>query len=88
MSNRNKWAHWRDQKPKNNPYMKYVVGLPLFVLGILLVWSGIQGTRDNVMWFYHFSARWGTMVISPTWSLIVIGSAFVIAGASVLILPD
>jgi len=88
MANRSKWAHWNRPKPEKNPVMKWVVGVSSLVLGILLFWAGMQGTRDHVLWFYHFSERWGSMVVSPTFSLFIIGGVFIFAGLVVLIARD
>jgi uncharacterized membrane protein YphA (DoxX/SURF4 family) len=87
MSNRNKWAHWNRDKPEPNPLAKWAVGLIGVVLGSLLIWSGIQGIRDHAMWYWHFSERWGSVVVSPTYSLFVVGGVFLVAGV-VLVVRD
>jgi hypothetical protein len=84
MSNRNKWAHWKNTKPNPNPMAKWAVGITGIVLGSLLIWSGIEGIRDRVMWYWHFSERWGSFVVSPIYSLFVLGGVFLLAGVVVL----
>jgi hypothetical protein len=85
MSNRNKWAHWNTIKTKPNPVAKWSVGITGIVLGSLLVWSGIQGIRDHVMWYWHFSERWGSFVLSPTYTLFVLGGIFLVGGIIALL---
>jgi hypothetical protein len=85
MSNRNKWAHWNRPEPKANPTAKWAVGITGIVLGGLLIWSGIQGIRDHVMWYWHFSERWGSFGVSPTYDLFLLGGILLVAGAIALV---
>jgi hypothetical protein len=86
MSNRNKWAHWRDPKPdKLWRFKQYPLGIAFVSLGSLLFLSGWMGLHDQVLWFRGFNWVFGSPVIVLTVSLLFVGGAFVIAGVTLFI---
>jgi uncharacterized membrane protein YphA (DoxX/SURF4 family) len=89
MSNRNKWAHWKNPKPDKHWRLKqWSLGIALIALGSLLLLSGFTGLQEHVLWFQTFSFRFGKPVIALTVSLLVIGGVFVLAGIMLLVLPE
>jgi hypothetical protein len=88
MSNRSKWAHWKKQKPEKHPLlMKWCAGSVGVVLGGLLILSGLQGLSNHVLWYKGFNFSFGIPVVHQTLGLIVVGTAFLIAGITILFGP-
>jgi len=89
MSNRSKWAHWKKPKPdKWWRFKQWPLGIAFLTLGSLLVLSGIQGLRNNMLWYGRFSFIFGRLGFAPTVSLFLLGGAFVVAGIALLLLPE
>jgi hypothetical protein len=88
MSDRNKWAHRTPIKLKRNPVAGWAVGVAGVVIGSLFAWSGVPGTRDHVIWYWHFSERCGRFVVSPTYRLVGLGGVFLVAGVAVFFARD
>ena len=56
MSNRNKWAHWKDPKPDRLwRFKQWPLGIAFTALGGLFVAAGLQGLHDHVLWFWSFN---------------------------------
>jgi hypothetical protein len=89
MSNRNKWAHWKDPKPdKLWRFKQWPLGIAFITFGSLLLLSGFTGLHEHVLWFRRFNAIFGKFVIVPTVSLLLVGGVFLLAGIALLILPE
>ena len=89
MSNRSKWAHWKQPKRERHPLlMKLVVGIAFTALGGLLVLSRLQGLRDHVLWYHSFNFVYGTSVSKLTLGLILVGAVFLLSGIAILVHPE
>jgi hypothetical protein len=87
MSNRNKWAHWSKTRRKPETAKGWLVGTALLILGGLLVWSGVQGLQDHVLWFPSFDFRFGKPATGLTVSLLLVGGVFILSGLAALFGP-
>jgi hypothetical protein len=85
MSNRKKWAQRLRTRGKPEPVKGWLVGIAFLVLGSLLVWSGVQGILDHVLWFPSFDFRFGKPATGITVSLLLVGGVFILGGLIALI---
>jgi uncharacterized membrane protein YphA (DoxX/SURF4 family) len=85
MSNRAKWAHSKLAKTDRRVRAKNsIVGLVFVVVGLLLLWSGLQGLSEGKLWFVGFGFVSGRPAIRLTASLVVLGGALIVAGFACL----
>lgn len=79
MSNRAKWAHGGQERPKSDR-ARIPVGLTFLILGGVLFFGAIAGMGAHIFIFPAFDFRFGTVVIGQTVGLLVLGAALIIAG--------
>lgn len=89
MSNRAKWAHWKQPKPDRHLRVKSrIFGLACLVMGIPLLLAGLAGLNQHVFWFRDFSFVYGRPVISSTIRLLLFGGVLVLAGVASLFVRE
>jgi len=89
MSNRSKWAHWKQPKPERHSLLKRLsIGIAFVGPGVLLVLAGMQGIRDHFAGLWYFNQKYGSVVAIPPTGLIVFGVAFILIGIAIFAIRD